>query len=53
MSKSKKGKLPKVRNPFVQHLIGKSGGGTHGKTKKAIRRQEKIDMKKKDYDKAA
>lgn len=44
----KKKQLPKERNPFVQHLISKSGGGVHGKSKKAIRRQDKIDLKR-DY----
>lgn len=40
--------LPKERNPFVQHLINKRGGGIHVKSKKAIRRQDKIQLKK-DY----
>lgn len=47
MKKNKK-KLPKPRNPFVQHLIGKRGGGIHEKSKKAVRRQEKMDLRK-DY----
>lgn len=37
---------PKPRDPFVQHLINRKGAGVHGKTKKAIRRKEKIDLKK-------
>ena len=39
---------PKERNPFVQHLINKRGAGVHGKSKKAIRRQEKVQLQK-DY----
>lgn len=43
---AKKNKIPKERNPFVQHLINKKGSGPHGKSKKAQRRQQKIDLKK-------
>lgn len=46
--KDKKKQLLKERNPFVQHLINKRGGGVHEKTKKAIRRQEKVQLQK-DY----
>ena len=40
--------VPKERNPFVQHLINKRGGGVHEKSKKAIRRKEKVQLQK-DY----
>ena len=45
--KNKKLKLPKERNPLVQHLIGKCGGGIHEKSFKSKRKQEKSDLKKK------
>ena len=38
--------MPKERNPFVQHLINKSGGGIHQKSKKAQRRDDKIALRK-------
>jgi hypothetical protein len=41
----KKKKTPKQRNPFVQHIVVKKQGA-HGKTKKAIRRKEKVQFKK-------
>lgn len=41
-----KAKLPIKRNPFVQHLISKSGGGIHGKSKKAQRRDDKASLRK-------
>ena len=40
-----KKKLPKPRNPFVQHLIAKRGAGVHGKSKKAMRRKERMEVK--------
>ena len=43
--KRKQKELPKPRNPFVQHLIGKKQGA-HGKTKKAVRRDEKAQLRK-------
>lgn len=43
--KTKRKELPKERNPFVQHLISKKQGA-HGKTKKAIRRDEKSQLRK-------
>ena len=46
MSKKIKLKMPKERNPFVQHLISKSGGGVHQKSKKAQRRDGKIALRK-------
>lgn len=46
-------KLPKARNPFVQHLISKAGAGVHEKSKKAIRSQDKSKLKKEYLDKAA
>lgn len=50
--KTKKKQAPKERNPFVQHLINRNGGGAHQKTKKAIRRKDKVDLKKEYLDKA-
>ena len=44
-------KAPKERNPFVQHLIGKKQGA-HGKSKKAIRRDDKVSLKKECFDQA-
>lgn len=41
-----KQKLPKERNPLVQHLVKKTGGGVHGKSKKAQRRTDKVSLKK-------
>ena len=49
--KQKKKDAPKERNPFVQHLLTKKQGA-HGKTKKAIRRAEKVQMQKETFDKA-
>lgn len=46
-----KPKVPKRRNPFVQHLVGKKQG-VHEKSKKAIRRDEKAQLKKECFDKA-
>lgn len=48
----RKQKTPKERNPFVIHLVTKKSGA-HGKTKKAIRRSEKVNLKKECFDKAA
>jgi hypothetical protein len=45
----KKNKMPKQRNPFVQHLITKKSGA-HGKSKKAQRRDEKISLRKSNKD---
>jgi hypothetical protein len=50
--KIKKQPAPKERNPFVQHLINRNGGGIHQKSKKAIRRKDKVDLKKEYLDKA-
>ena len=49
--KQKKNKMPKERNEFVFQLIQRAGAGAgaHQKTKKAIRRQEKIKLQKQDY----
>lgn len=51
MSRKQKKKLPKERNEVVFQLIqrGGAGAGVHQKSKKAIRRKEKIDLKKQDY----
>lgn len=46
MAKKIKLKLPKERNPFVQHLVSKTGGGYHGKSKKAQRRDDKAALRK-------
>ena len=46
--KNGKKELPKERNPFVQHLINKRGAGIHQKSKKAVRTQDKVKLKK-DY----
>ena len=37
---------PKQRNPFVQHLIQKNGGGVHVKSFKAFRAQKKAELRK-------
>ena len=42
---ARKQKLPKARNPFVQHLITKKSGA-HSKSKKAQRRDDKVDLRK-------
>lgn len=51
MSRKQKKKLPKERNEFVVQLIkrGGAGAGAHQKTKKALRRKEKISLQKQDY----
>lgn len=49
--KAKNKTVPKERNPFVQHLINKRGGGIHQKSKKAVRRQDKMQLKKDCQDK--
>jgi hypothetical protein len=36
---------PKERNPFVLHLV-KRKNGAHQKSKKSIRRSDKIDLQK-------
>lgn len=46
----KKKKLPKERNPFVQHLITKKQGA-HQKSKKSQRRDDKIKLKKECFSK--
>ena len=45
----KKTKVPKERNPFVLHLVGKKQG-PHKKSKKIIRRDEKVQLKKECFD---
>lgn len=37
--------MMKQRNPFVQHIVKKKQGA-HGKSKKAMRKQEKQKLKK-------
>lgn len=41
----RKHKVPKERNPFVAHLATKRSG-SHGKTKKALRRADKIALRR-------
>jgi hypothetical protein len=48
--KQKKKDAPKERNPFVQHLLTKKQGA-HGKSKKANRRAEKVQLQKETFDK--
>lgn len=47
-----KKKTVKQRDPFVIHLISKKQGA-HGKSKKAVRRDEKSKLKKEYLDKVA
>lgn len=51
MKRKQKKQLPKERNEVVFHLIQRAGagGGAHQKSKKAMRRQEKIQLQKQDY----
>jgi hypothetical protein len=48
--KQNKKDAPKERNPFVQHLLTKKQGA-HGKSKKANRRAEKVQLQKETFDK--
>jgi hypothetical protein len=41
---SKRIKIPKPRNPFVQHIV-KRKGGAHGPTYKAQRKRAKDQLK--------
>lgn len=50
--KRKQKELPKERNPFVQHLMNRRGG-IHQKSKKAVRRDEKAQLKKECFGRAA
>lgn len=50
--KQKKKSIPKVRNEFVAGMRFRKSGA-HVKTKKAIRRAEKIALKKESFNKAA
>jgi hypothetical protein len=45
----KRKEIPKERNPFVEHLTNRKGAGFHGKSKKAIRRKEKILLQKQSF----
>lgn len=51
MKRKQKKQLPKERNEVVFHLIQRAGAGSgaHQKSKKAMRRQEKIKLQKQDY----
>jgi hypothetical protein len=51
--KHKRKELPKERNPFVQHLLNRRGGGIHQKSKKATRRLEKSQLKKECFGRVA
>ncbi|SAL76678.1 hypothetical protein AWB71_05295 [Caballeronia peredens] len=42
----KKAMKVKVRNPMVVHMVQRQGAGSHTKTGKALRRQDKVAMKK-------
>lgn len=44
--KRKQKQLPKPRNPFVQHLINRNGGGIHQKAKKVERQNDKSKLRK-------
>lgn len=44
----KKQKIPKPRNPFVQHIVTKKQG-VHQKSYKTHRRNIKVALKKADY----
>jgi hypothetical protein len=48
-----KKKVPKPRNEFVTQLISRAGagGGAHGKSKKAKRRSDKVQLQKETFDK--
>jgi hypothetical protein len=41
-----KQKMPKERNPFVQHLINRPSAGAHTKSKKIVRKELKLQLKK-------
>ena len=41
----RKPKVPKERNPVAAYAK-RSGSGTHGKTKKALRRADKVALRK-------
>jgi hypothetical protein len=51
--KRKQKELPKERNPLVQHLINRRGGGVHQKSKKAVRRDEKAQLRKECFGRVA
>lgn len=44
--KQKHIKVKKDRNPFVQHLINRNGGGIHEKPKKVERQKDKSKLRK-------
>ena len=47
---AKKKKIPKPRNPFVQHLVVKKQGA-HNESKKGKRSRDKVNIRKEHYDK--
>jgi hypothetical protein len=51
MKRKQKKKMPKERNEFVFQLIKRAGAGSgpHQKSKKALRRKEKMKIQKQDY----
>lgn len=46
MSNKSKLKTPKVRNEFVIDMRNRGGNGPHGKSKKALRRDDKMQLRK-------
>lgn len=42
----KKKKIPQPRNPYVQHLVKRSGGGVHVKSTKAMRVHQRAELRK-------
>jgi hypothetical protein len=42
----KRKKTPKPRNPYVQHLVNRSGGGVHERSRKAERAKQKAELRK-------
>lgn len=52
MSKKRKTKIPKPRNPFVQHMVVKKQGA-QVESKKGKRSRDKVAIRKGCYDQAA
>lgn len=48
----KKVKKPKPRNLMVVHMINRQGAGSHERSRKAQRQQERIKLIKEDWSKA-
>jgi|AntAceMinimDraft_11_1070367.scaffolds.fasta_scaffold13416_5 hypothetical protein len=51
MKRKHKKDKPKERNEFVVSLIHRqgAGAGSHGKSKKALRRKEKVSLQNQEY----